>query len=240
MPWLTEVPFAHRGLHDLTAGRPENTVAAFAAAVESGYGIELDVRITADRQLVVCHDDRVGRLTGCDVRISRSRWGRLSQLRLQGSDQGIPRLGDVLRLVGGRVPLMIEVKTGGRSPDQLSSVVAAALDGYRGRLCVASFDPRILAWFRRHASHVLRGQTAAGSEHPAVPRPLRRWLADLPRLEVTAPGFVAYELHSLPRPVTDRWRAGGHPLVAWTASTPADLEHARQVADNVVFEAVRP
>ncbi len=150
--------FAHRGLHDAANGIPENTLAAFRRAADSGYGMEFDVRLTSDGQLVVMHDDKLERMTGARALVSRSTLAQLEELRVGGTDQPVPRFEQVLELVDGRVPLIIELKVSGSNHAQLAAAVCRVLDGYSGPYVVESFDPRLVLWFRRNRPDIVRGQ----------------------------------------------------------------------------------
>lgn len=149
---------AHRGLHNEAAGIPENSLAAFRAAAEAGYGVELDTRLTKDGYVVVSHDDCVKRMTGADVCVSETDLADLQQLRLLETDERIPLFADVLRLLcRANVPVCVEVKPGARR-EELCRKVLDIIDENDGEICVESFDPRIVRWFRRNAPDLLRGQ----------------------------------------------------------------------------------
>lgn len=231
-PWLTGVPFAHRGLHG--EGVPENSLAAVEAAVSARLGVEVDVRLTADEVPVVVHDDDLERLTGRPGRVSASTVAALRTRRLGDTDLGIPTLAAVTDAVGGRVPVMLELKHRGVAVGALEAAVAAHLEGYRGPVCVVSFHPLALAWLRRRAPGLIRGQTAAPD--PGPPGPIGASLARLWWNPVSRPHFVSYALGALPTPATTRWRSRGRVLIAWTARSRADLETAGRLADNVIVE----
>jgi glycerophosphoryl diester phosphodiesterase len=236
--WLTEVPLAHRGLHG--GAVVENSLAAFAAAAGAGYGIELDVRLSLDGHVVVVHDDDLGRACGTALSVAASPLARIRTLRLVGCDEPVPTLAEALAVVDGRVPVMVEVKNDGRGVGPLESAVARQLATTRGPVCVASFNPRTVGWFARRAPGVVRGQTAAELRDVDLPAVARRALAGMAANRFTRPHFVSYQLEGLPNPACNRWRAAGRPLVTWTVRTPDELVEARAVADNVIFESVRP
>lgn len=236
--WLTEVPFAHRGLHDRAGTRPENSLPAFEAAVAAGVGIELDVHRSADGHVVVTHDDDTARVCGSSRSVAASTLRELRSLRLVGTDERIPTLDDVLALVAGRVPVMVEVKNPRRSTGPLEAAVGRLVADAAGPVCVASFNPRTVGWFAKHLPEVVRGQTATSFADAAVPYLARRILASMVANRWTTPHFVSYALEDLPNRWCDRWREAGRPLVAWTVRTPADLVKAGAVADNHIFEHV--
>lgn len=238
--WVTALPYAHRGLFDEDAGRPENSLAAFDAAAGAGFAIELDVHLTADGHLVVTHDDDVARVTGRTLRVAESSLVQLSALRLNGSDERIPSLTRVLDLVGDRVPVMVEVKNPTTRAGALEAAVAKAVSEHRGPVSVASFNPRTVGWFAEHAPEIVRGQTSSEMSDIPAPRAIRWAMRTMRWNRFTRPHYVSYALEALPNRWTDAWRATGRPLITWTARTPHDLVKAEAVADQVIFEGVVP
>lgn len=152
---LLSTDYAHRGLH--SAQYPESSLPAFALAAEQGFGIELDVRMSRDGVIVVFHDECARRLCGVDARISDMTLSEIRSLRLSGTPYGIPTLGEVLELVDGRVPLLIEIK-GETKEQKLCAKLATTLDTYYGAFAVQSFNPLILAYFKRYRPRFARGQ----------------------------------------------------------------------------------
>ena len=153
---------AHRGLHTPDRALPENSLAAFRAAGAAGYGIELDLQLSRDGQVVVFHDDTLARVTGAEGRLDARTWEELRALRLCGSEQGIPLFSEVLAMLAGQGsagPLIVELKSGPRNAE-LCQKALALLRSYPGGFCIESFDPRIVAWFRKNAPDILRGQLA--------------------------------------------------------------------------------
>lgn len=236
--WLSTVPVAHRGLHD--AGKPENSMPAFQAAVDSGYGIELDVHSTADGKLVVFHDDTLDRMTERHGPVADLTSDELSKLRLGGTDHTIPMLDDVLRVVAGSAPVLIEVKTG--SPMAVvGPSLLAALDGYSGPAAVQSFDPRVLAWVRKNAPGLVRGQIASSFRDEKMPAPQKLLLRSMVLNAVTRPQFVAFDVNSMPSVFVSAWRKLLRiPLLLWTVRTADQLAKASGYGANVIFEDVRP
>lgn len=232
--WLLDTPLAHRGL--VAADLPENTLVAFRAAVDAGVGIELDVHVTSDGQAVVIHDRDLERLTGAPGRVDRLDVAALRQRSVLGSGEPVPTLREALDLVGGRVPVMVEIKNAGARPGVVERATAAAIDGYRGPVCVASFHPGAVRWFRRARPDLPVGQTAGPMHDAPLPAPLRAALARMAGNRLTRPDFVSYDLRGLPAPAVTRWRAQGGTVVAWTVTTPAQLRLASDHADNVIFE----
>jgi len=229
--------FAHRGLHSRDKTVPENSMEAFRLAARAGYGMELDVQLSRDGQVVVFHDDTLGRVCGVDARVEELSYAELSQLRLCGTEYGIPLLSDVLAAVRGRGPLIVELKTGRRNRE-LCEKTYALLEGYRGDVCVESFNPFIVMWFRFHARDLLRGQLSAQRSefqkegHGA----LKSFLLSRTLLNVFArPQFIAYRIGRRPLPVRLAERMGAM-RVGWTSHEPRN-EKGR---DAVIFEFYKP
>ena len=161
-PFLT-IPLAHRGLHDVTDGRPENSRAGIRAAMAAGYGVEIDVQLSADGAAMVFHDYDLGRLTGETGALRLRRADALRRIALTGGDETIPDLPDILSLVDGKVPVLIEIKDqdGAMGPDigPLEAATAQALTGYDGPVAVMSFNPDSVAEMARIAPDFPRGLT---------------------------------------------------------------------------------
>lgn len=236
--WLLDRPIAHRGLHG--DGVPENSLAAFEAAAEAGYPVELDVRLTADAVPVVVHDERLERLCGVDAAVADLERAELADLTLLDSEQAVPTLADALAAVDGRVPVLVEVKNRGR-PGAVEREAAAVLGDYDGAVAVQSFNPLTVRWFRRHRPAWPRGQVGGRlRDAPDVGLLARLAVQRLLASPLVRPAFVAYEHDALPYwPVTLHRRLGV-PVLAWTVRTSDALERAREHADNVIFESVRP
>lgn len=235
--WITDTPIAHRGLHD-AEGNPENSVGAFQAAVEAGYGIELDVHLSRDGRLVVFHDDNAKRLTGRDLKITSASFAELSALRLADTEYRISALEEVLELVAGRVPVLIEVKAGSRA-ERVGRTLAGLLDGYAGPAAVQSFDPRIVLWLRRHLPQVPRGQLAGALAE--VPAARRLALRSMALNAMSRPDFIAFEIGAMPDRFVAMWRRVLRASVLlWTVRTEEELAKARAYRANVIFENIRP
>lgn len=149
---------AHRGLHDRSGMRPENSLSAFRAAAKAGYGAEMDARLTADDVPVILHDENTLRMCGEDKEVAETSFAELRELRLGDSDEHIPTLDEALEAVDGSGPVILELKSAGEKNDILCEKALEAIREYDGAICVESFDPRIVAWFRKNAPDILRGQ----------------------------------------------------------------------------------
>ena len=228
--------FAHRGLHSEDKSVPENSLEAFRLAGRAGYGAELDVHLTKDGQVVVFHDYTLDRMCGVPGRVEEKSYDELKLLTLCGTNQRIPLLTEALEVYGGRGPLIVELKTGSRSRE-LCEKTYAILSEYPGQVCVESFDPFILRWFRFHAKDLLRGQLAARRrDYGGAVTPLKAFLLSHCLLNfISRPQFIAYRLGCRP-PTVRLAEALGALRFGWTAHN----ERAERHRDGVIFEFYRP
>lgn len=243
--WLTARPFAHRGLHDATAGVIENTASAFSAAIDGGYGIECDVQVSADGEAMVYHDDALDRLTERDGRLAALSASELKAVRFRATGDRMLTLAELADMVAGRVPLLVEMKSHFDGDRRLAQCVAAVLGRYKGPAAAMSFDPAAVALLRRTAPALTRGIVAEGRyDHPGwqrLPR-LQRWrMAHLLHGGSTRPHFVAYAVRDLPAlaPLLAR-RLFGLPLLAWTVRSAEEQRRAAAHVDQIIFEGWRP
>ena len=233
---------AHRGLHDAGEGCPENSLSAARAAVEAGYGIEIDLQLTSDGQAAVFHDYDLDRMTAGGGLVKRRSLQDLATIRLTGSRESIPGLGDVLKVVAGRVPILIEIKDqdGAFGPDvgPLEIAVAAAVEGYYGPLAVMSFNPHSMAAMQTLAPGLPRGLVTCAFRPEEEPGPEDRLarLAQIADFERVGASFISHDVTDLTSPALGRLKVQGVPILCWTVrSLDAEVE-ARKVADNVTFE----
>jgi glycerophosphoryl diester phosphodiesterase len=215
--------FAHRGLHD-SATFIENSFVAFAAALERGAGIECDLRLTADNHIVVFHDADALRLCGSHAVIARSTLAELA--RFSVSNRPIPTLRQLLKLVDGRVPLLLEAKIDERFW-RFGPALLAALGAYGGAYGVMSFDPRLPRWLKTNAPHIRRGLVIADRLSP-----VRRWWA----MMLADPDFLAIDRAALNQPWVERARRR-LPIYSWTIRSAADRAAAEPFADALIWEA---
>jgi len=241
-------PIAHRGFHDLAAGRPENSREAALAAVERGYGIELDLQLSRDGAAMVFHDYDLRRLTGAEGPIRQRDAADLAALPLTGGESGIPRLEDFLALVAGRVPLLIELKDqdgqmGAAGIGPLERATAAALEGYDGAAAVMSFNPHSVALMARLAPDRPRGITTSAyraEDWGLLRAPVRDRLRDIPDYAETGACFISHEASDLARPRVAELKRAGAAILCWTIRSPQAEAEARRIADNVTFEGYAP
>lgn len=232
--------YAHRGLHDKGEWAPENSLRAFRRAAEKGYGIELDIQLTRDKRVVVFHDYTLKRVCGQAGRVSDYTYEELRRFPLYRTDQKIPLLEEVLRLVDGRVPLIVELKIEGTDLS-LCPIAATLLRTYSGIYCLESFNPLGLFWYRWRYPKVVRGQL---SDH--FPRRLREGGLLMQCLRyllfnwLTKPDFIAYR-SKYPNDIS-RWLCRhfyGAVAVAWTVKSKEEMKRLEKEFDLFIFEDFR-
>jgi glycerophosphoryl diester phosphodiesterase len=224
-------PFAHRGLHGRD-GLVENSRGAFEAAIAAGSGIELDVQASADGEAAVIHDYALDRLAGLPGKVCGLAMRELERIRIGRTGETIPSLAQVLALVAGRAPLLIEVKSPGRRVAPLCAAVKRALDPYIGPVAVMSFNPEIGRWFRVHAPRVLRGLVVTEEGKKGLRGRIERYLSR----RIARPDFLAYDVRDFPSRFAGRQRAAGMPVLTWTVRTQADRAAAAANADQIIYE----
>lgn len=235
--WL----YAHRGLHDNASDAPENSMRAFQKAVEAGFGIELDVQMTKDGVPVVFHDYTLKRICNAEGKVNQHTCEELQQLSLCNTDQKIPRFEDVLKLVDGRVPLIVELKI--ESTD--TSVCTAAdklLSDYKGMYCIESFNPLGVLWYRRNRKKVVRGQLADAFYQEGEYRgPLYFLLQNLLFNWLVKPDFIAFN-HRYPGMLSRSLCRGLYrsTAAAWTIKSQTELDEAMKHFDIYIFDSFLP
>ena len=231
--WIATAPIAHRGLHDLAAGRPENSLSAAAAAADRGFQIEVDLQPAADGTPMVFHDYTLERLTGVNGNVRDRTAAELGQLALMGTADRIPTLAELLDTVAGRVGLVLELKGLPGQDDGFVAAVANCLKGYGGPVAIMSFNHWLLDDARDEAPELVLGLTAEGDdshyeEHAAA-------------LAAYDPDFVSYGIEDLPcRFVAEYRETTGRPVITWTIRSPADAAKSARYADQVTFEGFDP
>jgi glycerophosphoryl diester phosphodiesterase len=243
--WLTAKPIAHRGLHDAAIGIIENTASAAQAALAAGYGIEVDLQISADGEAMVHHDAVLGRLTEGESRLDQLTSAELKRVKFRESAERMLTLADLCDLIGGRALLLPELKSRFDSDDRLAARVAVLLSGYQGPVAPMSFDPLQLQILRQKAPKLPRGIVAAQYKpHPywdQMPPRLRYGMGSLLPSAPARPQFVAYMNDNLP--ALAPWLARHIlclPLIAWVVRTQAQRQLAARHADQIIFEGFRP
>lgn len=238
--WL----YAHRGLHDNKLGIPENSLCAFQRAVEEGFGIELDVRLTKDGVPIVFHDHLLKRICGEEGQVCDHTYEELHLFSLCGSEHRIPKLEEALALVNGRVPLIVELKI-----ENLNTALCAAVDrllsGYSGLYCIESFNPLAVRWYRKHRKEIVRGQLSDAflkeGEFGGAVSTLLFFLQNLLLNWLGKPDFIAYNC-KYPKMLSRRIcrRLYHNTAAAWTIQSREQLAEARKHFDIFIFDGFMP
>jgi len=231
MGWLLARPIAHRGLHDGNRRVPENSLKAFARAMERRLPFELDVHLSREGEVVVFHDFTLKRMTGAAGRLADMTMAELGVLRLAGTQERVPSLEEVLDQTRGRVGILVELKTERGSDGRLERRVADLLATYRGPVAVQSFNPATVQWFRDHAPDLARGQLAMVYAGHGARR--RTTMVDLARHRAD---FLGYHSADLPNRAVTAWRKLGVATLAWTIRSPRQ----NPPVDNIIFEGFSP
>lgn len=238
---------AHRALHDVARGRPENSRAAIRAAIDAGYGIEIDLQQSRDGQAMVFHDYDLGRLTAQKGAVRQRDAADLGGIALTGGDENIPSFAEVLDLVAGRVPLLVELKDQhgqmGQSDGTLEAGVARALAGYRGPLALMSFNPFKVRRLAELAPEIPRGLVTCGFKAihwPLLRRATRKRLREIPDYASSGASFISHRFDDLARPRVAELKRQGATVLCWTIRSPEDEAEARKLADNITFEGYLP
>lgn len=232
--------YAHRGFHDNKADAPENSLRAMKLAVENGYGIELDVQLTKDEKVVVFHDATLKRVCGVDAAVNSMTYEELQSLRLLHSNEKIPLFSEVLKIIDGKVPLIMEIKMVD-AKTRICELANEELKGYKGLYCMESFHPFAVQWYRKNRPDVVRGQLSANFKKEGQKEGFTEWLVHMLLLNVLGrPDFVAYShksANNLSRRLT---RFFGATAVAWTIRSQEELDRNRHNFDLFIFEGFRP
>ncbi len=236
-------PIAHRGYHNLAAGRPENSRAAFLAAIDAGYGIEMDLQCTKDNQAMVFHDYDLTRLTGEKGAIQQRSAAEMAKIQLVGGDENVPSFAEVLALVAGRAPLLVELKDqdGEMGPNigPLEQAVVNTLAGYEGPVALMSFNSHSVAKLAELAPDLPRGlvtESWTDKDTQMIPAKRRQILREIPDYSRVGACFISHEAADLPRPRVAELKASGAHVLCWTIRSPETEAEARKIADNITFE----
>ncbi len=233
---------AHRGLFDNNSVYPENSIPAFIKAIEYDFGIELDVQMTKDGKLVVFHDTSMKRMCGTDKKICDCNYAEILKYRLLNSDESIPLFRDVLKIINGRVPLIIEIKSD-KNWKKTTYAVLNMLRKYNGKYCVESFNPLILRIIKKSRPDIIRGQLSTDFFKNF---PNKRWYekffaSNLLMNFLSKPDFIAYN-HKYKNQFSYRICRSvfGGVNVAWTIKSQEELEIAQKTFDCIIFDSFIP
>lgn len=242
-PAFLRNPLAHRTLHDTSAGRPENSLSGAQAAIDLGYGIEIDLQLSSDGQAMVFHDDELDRLTHQTGPLRDRTAAELSRITLRHGAEPIPSLRSFLDTVSGRVPLLIELKdqSGCLGPEDgaLAADTADALKDYAGPVALMSFNPHSVAACHYHAPHITRGLTTETIDRANWPGATPERCAELtgiPDYDRLGCCFISHNHRHLDTPRVADLRAKGAAILCWTVRSDEEEAQARRIAHNITFE----
>lgn len=238
------LPIAHRGLHAPGPERPENSLNAIRSAVAAGYGVEIDLQLSADGEAVVFHDATLARLTGAPGAVIDCPLAELRALRLAGGEEHIPALAEVLDTVAGRTPVLVEIKTqpAAVGAGALEAAAARVLADYRGPVAVMSFNPASMAVMARIAPEIPRGLVTWSWPDDSAPQDaeMRARLRAIADFDTVGAVFISHAADDLERPRVAELAARGVPVLCWTIRSPAAEAAARRIAGNITFEDYLP
>lgn len=233
--------YAHRGLHDNNSDAPENSMAAFKKAIHGGYGIEMDVQLTKDRIPVVFHDETLKRVCGVEGKVRDYTYEELQQFHLYNSQEKIPLFSEFLKMVNGRVPLIIEIKIH-EDAGTVCSIADELIRAYDGPYCIESFNSVAVAWYRKHRPEVIRGQLSSNFNQPEKREAWYLFLVHYLLCNFAGrPDFIAYDHHhknNISR-LLCRYLFGAL-SVAWTIKSQEELDACRKDFDLFIFEGFIP
>ena len=230
---------AHRGYYNNSSDYPENSMEAFKLALLNDFGIEFDLQLTSDNQIVIFHDDDMERMTGVKGRICDHTYKDLQNYNLSTSEAKIPLFSDLLKLVDGKVPLVIEIKTCKDTNKKLVDLLVPMLKEYKGQFCVYSFDPFVMRLFRKAYPEALRGMLNMYYDEKSLKGKFRRWFMNhLLSLYIAKPDFISAECHYRPKKY-DVFKKKA-PIICWTIRSKEEEIEAMKYFTNVVFENYNP
>ena len=238
--WIKTTLFAHRGFHSKDETIPENSLSAFKLALEKGYGIELDINLLQDGTVVVFHDKDLKRMTGDPRLLSEIGFNETKSLSLLKSKEKMPTLKEVLELVNGKVPLLIELKHHG-DYIRLCENFVNLIENYQGLWAMHSFHPNILRWFRKNHPQIIRGQISEYFLEEHNMKKITKYLLKTLKFNIlTKPHFINYGLRDLPNKYCDREMKKGRVVIGYAARSQAEFDKVTERYHNAVFEYFEP
>lgn len=227
--WITDKPIAHRGLHNKIY--PENSMAAFNNAIKNGYPIELDVNFTKDMNVVVIHDSNLERLTGVSKKVKDVTYNELKNLKILNTEQSIPLFKDVLRLVDGKVPILIEIK-GCENISALCCEVNNILQGYKGDYAIQSFDSSVITWYSKNVPEVKKGILINDINDEGSLKSYKKIISNT----YDKADFISININSLEDKRIQDLRKTGYPIISWTIQSEDKKLKAKNYSDNYIFD----
>ena len=232
--FLTKNLIAHRGVHDKNI--PENSIEAFKIAISNKYIIELDLHILKDNKIIVFHDDNLYRMTGIRKKVKECTYEEIKELKLNNTESRIPLFKDVLNLVDGKVPILIELKTDNKV-GKLEKELTKLLTGYKGEYAIQSFNPLSIFYFKNYYPNIIRGQLSCAFKEEKMNFFSRYVLKNLCFNFLTKPDFVSYDIHDISKKEVEKLREK-YLMLGWTVKTKKEFEETKKYFDNIICEDV--
>lgn len=232
--FLKQNLIAHRGMHNVKNGIPENSMMAFEKAIENSYIIELDVHILKDKSVIVFHDDNLQRMTGFNKNVKDTTYSEIKDLKLQNTNYYIPLLKEVLDFVDGKVPIIIELKTDVKC-GVLEKETVNILKQYKGEYVLKSFNPFSVYWLKKHHPEIIRGQLASNFSNDKMNIVKKLFLKNMLLNFITKPDFVSYGIDGLPNRRVEKYRKT-NVVLGWTITNHMQMEKAKKYCDNFICE----
>ena len=240
LAWIKESLIAHRGLHSKDKTVPENSISAIKKAIDKGYGIEIDINVLGDGNVVVFHDNNLKRLCGIDKYLKDLNYNDIKEMKLLNSEEKIPLLKEVLELVNGQVPLLIELKPKGDNRLLFKSFIKTIRD-YKGIYAIHSFSPQIVYWFKKYHPEIIRGQITEYFKDDLKISKFRKYLMKSMAFNfITKPDIINYGIYDLPNKYCDKLHKKGMVIIAYAAQNQKDFDMVKTHYDNSVFEYFIP
>lgn len=243
--WLKNLPIAHRGLHSLEAGIPENSIKAFINAAEKGFAIELDVYVNYKGQVVVFHDESLKRMCGYDKSIfAYDADKHKDYYKLLGTDQTIPTLSDVFKTINNSVPIIIHIRERRiKKRNEIYKAIYDVLNSYRKqRVAIQSFDPILLGIFVKKLPNVIRGQLSSNLKNEKLNRLIKYFLSNYKLNWYSKPHYIAHDFSDsrMPKSFFQKQNKKGLPILCWIITSLEEHERAVKIFDNIIFEGFIP
>lgn len=234
--WLKDIKIAHRGLHNIDKGIPENTIIAFEKAVERNVAIELDIHILKDNNIIVFHDDTLKRACLVEKNVKDLTLNEIKKFRLFNTDYKIPTLTDVLDFIDSKVPIIIEIKTDVNSKI-ICPVLLEILKKYKGKVAIKSFDPTVCLWFNKNAKEYIKGLLITDFSNEKTHKLLKRWLlSSLLFIPICKPDFLSVNKSMLKTKKIKRLHNKKHLILGWTFKSQLDMIKYENYCDSYICE----
>lgn len=225
---------AHRGIHTKNGDNVENSIPAFKIAVEKNIGIELDVHITNDDEIVVVHDHNLENITGINKLVEDLNLSEIKNMNLFNTNNKIPTLNEVLNIIDGKVPIIIEIKNEGKV-GKLENKLYNILKNYKGEYVIESFNPLTLLWFKKHDKNIIRGQLSAKKIN-GISKILNFFLSNMLFNIFTKPDFIAYNIFDITEKMYKKYNKKGIFLIGWTLKNIDDYKKYSNMCDGIIFD----